>query len=157
MNLGAARIDKIFFSISRQEDRRQALRQVKRTSFFRRFNRPIAKNPPDKANLPTVRLDFLGGAMKFPILLLAFFAALETSAMAAATYPGCAAPPSSFAKSFTATPATFGSILNAAAAGDVIYLNSGAYGAVNIANRKYAQFLTIKAGPNQAPVFVPLA
>ena len=82
---------------------------------------------------------------------------LATAAAAAGTYSGCAAPPSSFAKAFTATPTTFGSILNAAAAGDVIYLNSGAYGAVSISNRKYSQFLTIKAGPGQTPVLSSLA
>jgi len=94
-------------------------------------------------------------ALHFGVFLGAFVPALA-SAAAAATYPGCAAPPSSFAKSLTATPATLNSVLGAAAAGDVIYLNSGAYGAVNIANRKYAQFLTIKAGPNQAPVLSSL-
>ena len=61
---------------------------------------------------------------------------LETSARAAGTYSGCAAPPSSFVKAFTATPTTFISILNTAAAGDIIYLNSGPYGAVSISNRK---------------------
>jgi len=95
--------------------------------------------------------------MKYPIhfivFLFVFFAMLESRATAAGTYPGCAAPPSSFAKAFTANPTTFGSILNAAAAGDVIYLNSGKYGAVTFDNRKYSQFLTIKAGSGQTPVF----
>ena len=92
----------------------------------------------------------------FIVFLFAFFPALQRSAMAAGAYPGCAAPPSSFPKSFTATPTTFASILNAAAAGDVIRLNSGAYGAVSIANRKYEQFLTIEAGPGQTPVLSSL-
>jgi hypothetical protein len=103
---------------------------------------------PDKSNDLTgwTGLDFLSSVMKFCfVFLFAVLAATAPPAMAAGAYPGCAAPPSVFAKSFTATPATFASILNAAAAGDVIYLNSGAYGAVSIANRKYAQFLTIKA------------
>jgi hypothetical protein len=95
-------------------------------------------------------------ALRFGIFVCALFPGLEASAFAATTYPGCAAPPASFTRSFTATPATFGSILNAAPAGGVIYLNSGAYGAVSIANRKYSQFLTIKAGPNQAPVLSSL-
>jgi hypothetical protein len=81
---------------------------------------------------------------------------LETPAMAAGVYSGCAAPPSSFTKSFTATPTTFSSILDGAAAGDVIYLNSGAYGAVSISGKKYAQFLTIKAGSGQTPVLSSL-
>jgi hypothetical protein len=92
----------------------------------------------------------------FFTFLFAVFAAMAPPAMAAGAYPGCAAPPTVFAKSFTATPSTFASILNAAAAGDVIYLNSGAYGAVSIANRKYAQFLTIKAVQGQAPVLSSL-
>lgn len=90
------------------------------------------------------------------IFMLGFFAALETPAVAAGTYEGCAAPPSSFTKSFTATPTTFSSILASVAAGDVIYLNSGAYGAASISNRKYAQFLTIKAGSGQTPVLSSL-
>jgi hypothetical protein len=96
-------------------------------------------------------------ALPCSIFLCAFFATLATSATAAGTYSGCAAPPTSFAKSFTATPTTFSSILDAAAAGDVIYLNSGNYGAVSISNRKYAQFLTIKAGSGQTPVLSSLA
>ena len=98
--------------------------------------------------------------MKYPlrpiIFLFALFPLLETSARAAGTYPGCAAPPSSFAKQYTATSATFNSILGAAAAGDVIYLDSSNYGAVSIANRKYSQFLTIEAGWGQTPVFSSL-
>jgi hypothetical protein len=95
-------------------------------------------------------------ALHFCILPFAFLAMLGTSARAAGTYSGCAIPPSSFVKSFTATPTTFSSILNTAAAGDVIYLNSGAYGAVSISNRKYSQFLTIKAGSGQTPVLSSL-
>jgi hypothetical protein len=41
-------------------------------------------------------------------------------------------------------------------AGDVIYLDSSNYGAVNISNRKYSEFLTIEAGPGQTPVFSSL-
>ena len=96
-------------------------------------------------------------APRFGILLLAFFSMLDTSAKAAGAYPGCAAPPTSFVKALTATPTTFSSILNSAAAGDVIYLNSGSYGAVSISNRKYAQFLTIKAGSGQTPVLSSLS
>jgi hypothetical protein len=81
---------------------------------------------------------------------------LGGSATVAGTYPSCAAPPSSFLKTFTATPTTFSSILNVATAGDVIYLNSGLYGAVSVSNRKYSQFLTIKAGSGQAPVLSSL-
>ena len=136
------------------------MRQFKKTSLSCRLNHQIAIKPPDKSNLLAGRagLDFSGGAMKcrFIVFLFAFFPALERSAMAAGAYPGCAAPPSSFPKSFTATPTTFASILNAAAAGDVIRLNSGAYGAVSIANRKYEQFLTIEAGPGQTPVLSSL-
>ena len=90
----------------------------------------------------------------FPFALLAM---LETPALAAGVYAGCAAPPTTFVKTLTATPTTFSSILNTAAAGDVIYLNSGAYGAVSISNRSYSQFLTIKAGPGQTPVLSSLA
>lgn len=112
-------------------------------------------------NGSSVRLDSLRGAIKstllFTIFTLAFFAASERPASAVGTYSGCAAPPSSFTKSYTATPTTFSSVLASAAAGDVIYLNSGAYGAVNISNRKYAQFLTIKAGSGQTPVLSSLA
>ena len=97
------------------------------------------------------------GVLRFGVFLFAFFPTLETSARAGGTYPGCAAPPSSFAKALTATPTTFSSILNSAAAGDVIYLNSGSYGAVSISNRKYAQFLTIKAASGQTPVLSSLA
>jgi hypothetical protein len=97
------------------------------------------------------------GVLRFGVFILALFPTLETSARAAGTYSGCAAPPSSFAKAFTATPTSFSSILNAAAAGDVIYLNSGPYGAVSISNRKYAQFLTIKAASGQTPVLSSLA
>jgi hypothetical protein len=94
--------------------------------------------------------------LRFSIFLFALLTMLETPAIAAGVYSGCAAPPSSFVKSFTATPTTFSSILDAAAAGDVIYLNSGNYGAVSISNRKYAQFLTIKAGSGQTPVLSSL-
>jgi hypothetical protein len=97
--------------------------------------------------------------MKFTLVFgffCAFFPTLASSATAASTYSGCAAPPSSFARAFTATPTTFSSILDAAAAGDVIYLNSGNYGAVSISNRKYSQFLTIKTGPGQTPVLSSL-
>ena len=82
---------------------------------------------------------------------------LETPTLAAGVYSGCSAPPTTFVKTLTATPTTFSSILNSAVAGDLIYLNSGAYGAVSISNRKYAQFLTIKAGPGQTPVLSSLA
>jgi hypothetical protein len=95
-------------------------------------------------------------ALQFSIFFFAFFLTLETSATAAGTYSGCAAPPSSFVKAFTANPTTFSSILNKAAAGNVIYLNSGNYGAVKILNRKYPQFLTIKAGSGQTPVLSSL-
>ena len=95
-------------------------------------------------------------ALRVGIFIFAVLPTLETPANAAGTYPGCAAPPSSFVKALTANPTTFSSVLNIAAAGDVIYLNSGAYGAVSISNRKYSQFLTIKAGPAQAPVFSSL-
>jgi hypothetical protein len=95
-------------------------------------------------------------ALHFSVFLFACIPTLETPATAAGTYSGCAAPPSSFVKSFTATPATFSSILDAAAAGDVIYLNSGNYGAVSISNKKYSQFLTIKAGSGQTPVLSSL-
>jgi hypothetical protein len=91
------------------------------------------------------------------ILLFAILSAVNTPARAAGTYSGCAAPPSSFTKALTATPTTFASILNTAAAGDVIYLNSGNYGAVSISNKKYSQFLTIKAGSGQTPVLSSLA
>ena len=87
----------------------------------------------------------------FPFALLTM---LETPTLAAGVYSGCSAPPTTFVKTLTATPTTFSSILNSAVAGDLIYLNSGAYGAVSISNRKYAQFLTIKAGPGQTPVLV---
>jgi hypothetical protein len=96
-------------------------------------------------------------APRFGILLLALFPMLGNSARAAGTYPGCAVPPTSFVKALTATPTTFSSILNSAAAGEVIYLNSGSYGAVSISNRKYAQFLTIKAGSGQTPVLSSLS
>ena len=95
-------------------------------------------------------------ALRCTVFLCALFPALTTAASAAGTYAGCAAPPSSFPKTFTATPTNFSSILNAAAAGDVIYLSSGAYGAVSISNRKYSQFLTIKAGAGQTPVLSSL-
>jgi hypothetical protein len=95
-------------------------------------------------------------ALHLNAFLFAFFPTLATAATAAGTYSGCAAPPSSFAKAFTATPTNFSSILDAAAAGDVIYLNSGNYGAVSISNRKYAQFITIKAGSGQTPVLSSL-
>ena len=91
-------------------------------------------------------------ALNSSILLCASFPTLSSSATAAGVYSSCAAPPSNFAKAFTATPTTFSSILDTAAAGDVIYLNSGNYGAVSISNRNYSQFLTIKAGPGQTPV-----
>jgi hypothetical protein len=91
------------------------------------------------------------------ILLFAILSAVNTPARAAGTYSGCAAPPSSFTKALTATPTTFASILNTAAAGDVIYLNSGNYGAVSISNKKYSQFLTIKAGSGQTPVLSSLS
>jgi hypothetical protein len=94
--------------------------------------------------------------LSFGVLVVAFFPAFGTSARAAGTYSGCAPPPSSFVKAFTATPTNFSSILDTATAGDVIYLNSGAYGAVSIANRKYSQFLTIKAGSGQTPVLSSL-
>jgi hypothetical protein len=95
-------------------------------------------------------------ASHFRIFLFGLLTMLETPAIAAGVYSGCAAPPSSFTKSFTATPTTFSSILDSAAAGDVIYLNSGAYGAVSIYGKKYAQFLTIKAGSGQTPVLSSL-
>ncbi len=70
--------------------------------------------------------------MKYPlrsiVFVLAVFPLWEMSAKAAGTYPGCAVPPTSFTKEFTATPATLNSILNSAAAGDVIYLDSSNYG-----------------------------
>ncbi len=94
--------------------------------------------------------------LRFIVFLFAVFPTWEISAKAAGVYPGCAVPPSSFAKEFTATPATFNSILNTAAAGDVIYLDSSNYGAINILNRKYSQFLTIEAGWGQTPVFSSL-
>ena len=98
--------------------------------------------------------------MKYPrwniILLFAFFPVLQTSAGAAGVYPGCAVPSASYVKEFTATPSTLNSILGAAAAGDVIYLDSSNYGAVNISNRKYSDFLTIEAGWGQTPVFSSL-
>jgi hypothetical protein len=90
------------------------------------------------------------------IFLLAFFPTLGTSATAAGVYSGCAATPSSFVKAFTATPTTLSSILNTATAGDAIYLNSGNYGAVSVSNRKYSQFLTVKAGSGQTPVLSSL-
>ena len=95
-------------------------------------------------------------ALHHGIFLCAFFPILASSATAAGTYSGCASPPSSFVKAFTATPTTFSSILDAAAAGDVIYLNSGNYRAITISNRKYSQFLTIKAGSGQTPVLSSL-
>ena len=98
--------------------------------------------------------------MKYPsrfiIFIFAVFPTWEISARAAGTYPGCAVPSSSFAKEFTATPATLNSILNAAAAGDVIYLDLSNYGAVSILNRRYPQFLTIEAGWGQTPIFSSL-
>ena len=97
------------------------------------------------------------GVLRFGVFILALFPTLETSARAAGTYSGCAAPPSSFVKAFTATPTSFSSILNTAAAGDVIYLSSGSYEAVSISNRKYARFLTIKAASGQTPVLSSLA
>jgi hypothetical protein len=95
-------------------------------------------------------------ALPFSIFLFVFFPMLETSATATGTYSGCATPPSSFVKAFTATPTNFNSILNTAAAGDVIYLNSGNYAAVSISGKKYAQFLTIRAGSGQTPVMSSL-
>ena len=95
--------------------------------------------------------------LRLAIFSFALLAMLETPALAAGVYAGCAAPPTTFVKTLTATPTTFSSILNTAAAGDVIYLNSGAYGAVSISNRSYSQFLTIKAGPGQTPVLSSLA
>jgi hypothetical protein len=95
-------------------------------------------------------------ALHFSTFILAFFPILEGSATAAGTYSGCAAPPSSFTKTFTATPTTFSSILDAATAGGVIYLNSGNYGVVSISNRKYSEFLTIKAGSGQTPILSSL-
>ena len=94
--------------------------------------------------------------LRLIILLFAFFPAFEISARAAGTYPGCAVPPTSFVKEFAATPATLNSILSTAAAGDVIYLDLSNYGAINISNRKYSQFLTIEAGSGQTPVFSSL-
>jgi hypothetical protein len=97
--------------------------------------------------------------MKYPHLILfpfAFIPMLHAPARAAGTYPGCAAPPSSFAKESTATAATFNSLLAAAAAGDVIYLDSSNYGAVKISNRAYSGFVTIEAGWGQMPVFSSL-
>ena len=96
-------------------------------------------------------------ALRFGVILFASLAVLQTPALAAGVYSGCAAPPTTFTKTLTATPTTFSSILNTAAAGDLIYLNSGAYGAVSISGRKYAQFLTIKAGSGQTPVLSSLA
>jgi Right handed beta helix region len=95
-------------------------------------------------------------ALNFGIFLLSLLTALENPARAAGTYSGCAAPPASFTKALTATPTTFASILNTAAGGDVIYLNSGNYGALSISNKKYSQFLTIKAGSGQTPVLSSL-
>src|SRR5215475_10158618 len=96
-------------------------------------------------------------AIRYGIFLFAFLLWLETPATAAGVYSGCAAPPTSFPKAFTATPTTFSSILNTAVAGDVVYLNSGNYGAVSISNKKYTQFLTIKAGSGQTPVLSSLS
>ncbi|HEY1783498.1 MAG TPA: hypothetical protein VGG79_24275 [Roseiarcus sp.] len=96
-------------------------------------------------------------ALRFGVILFAGLAVLQTPALAAGVYSGCAAPPTTFTKTLTATPTTFSSILNSAAAGDLISLNSGAYGAVSISGRKYAQFLTIKAGSGQTPVLSSLA
>jgi hypothetical protein len=94
-------------------------------------------------------------ALRCTGFLCALFPALTTAA-SAGTYAGCAAPPTTFAKTFTATPTTFSAILGAAPAGAVIYLNSGSYGAIAISNRKYSQFLTIKAGAGQTPVLSSL-
>ena len=98
--------------------------------------------------------------MRYPfqltIFVFAFVHAVETEARAASTYPSCAIPSSSFVKEFTATPATLNSILSTAAAGDVIYLDLSNYGAVNISNRRYSQFLTIEAAWGQTPVFSSL-
>ena len=57
-------------------------------------------------------------ASHYGIFCFAFLLMLDTSARAAGTYSGCAAPPTSFAKALTATPTTFSSILDAAAAGE---------------------------------------
>jgi hypothetical protein len=95
-------------------------------------------------------------ASYFRLFIFALLTMFENPARAAGVYSGCAAPSSSFVKTFTATPTTFSSILNTAAAGDVIYLNSGAYGAVSISDKKYSQFLTIKASSGQTPVFSSL-
>jgi hypothetical protein len=95
-------------------------------------------------------------ALHFAVLLCAL-PTFGTSSRAAATYSGCQAPPSSFSKALTANPTTLNSILNSAAGGEVLYLNSGAYGAVSISNRKYSQFLTIKAASGQTPVLSSLS
>ena len=61
--------------------------------------------------------------LRLAIFSFALLAMLETPALAAGVYAGCAAPPTTFVKTLTATPTTFSSILNTAAAGDVIDLN----------------------------------
>jgi hypothetical protein len=74
----------------------------------------------------------------------------------AQVYAGCATPPASYANTWNATPSTFSSVLSQAQGGDVIYLSSGAYGAVSITSHKFTQFLTIKAASGQTPIFTSL-
>ena len=74
------------------------------------------------------------------------------TAPGAAVYSGCEAPPTTFSSTLTATPSTLSAILGTAVAGDVIYLDSGNYGAVTIASKKYSNFLTIKAATGQTPI-----
>jgi hypothetical protein len=75
----------------------------------------------------------------------------------AAVYAGCEDPPTTFSSTLTATPSTLSSVMGTAVAGDVIYLDSGNYGALSISNKKYASFLTIQAASGQTPVFSSLA
>jgi hypothetical protein len=79
------------------------------------------------------------------------------TAPGAAVYSGCEDPPTKFASTLMATPSTWTSVLGTAAAGDVISLDSGNYGAVSISNKKYSDFLTIHAATGKTPVFSSFA
>ena len=97
--------------------------QYEMTSVSGRIALSINVAARDKSNALTGRagLDFSSWAIKFCfIFLFAAFAAMARPAMAAGAYPGCAAPPTVFAKLRHREPSSFASILNAAAAGDVI-------------------------------------
>ena len=65
--------------------------------------------------------------------LVACLSALAASAAVAADFEAhCAKPPTTFARSRAANPATLLAVLSAARAGDLIVLDSGTYGQVNL-------------------------